>query len=129
VRRRHQLGEVDRHAQKLQTRDHLVQESCDLLRAVDEHVEVAAGGVIDILAGLEHHLVQAHRGQTFPQWRGTGRQITSESLERCSSGRRGRMHTTHPRDMFTRQRDDEVGTVELVLGCLPAAVIGYRKSE
>ena len=114
----------------LQPRNDDVQKVGDLPRAVEEHVEVAAGGIEHVLARLEVDLV---RGR-IPASRSTSGVPSSgrSRASRFSVAVRGaalRMHAPHPRHVLARQRDHEVGGVELLRRGLAAAVIGDRQAE
>ena len=107
--------EVERHrAENLEPRDELVQQVGDLARALDEHVEVAARGIVDVFPRLELHLVQPHRREPVPQRARPVGQVAGEPLERAGVRRRLRVHAAHPRHVLAGERDHEVGAVELV---------------
>ena len=59
--------------------------------------------------------MQAHRREPVPQRAGTGGQIAREPLQASPvCGAAVGMHAPHPRDVLARERDHEVGVVELL---------------
>src|ERR1700686_3876507 len=110
--------------QTLQPRNDDVQERGDLLRALEEHVEVAARGVHDVFSGLELDLVQAHSGQPIGERSAVVGKVAREAFEGGRARRRPRMDAPHPQHVLACQRDDEVGGIELCDRRLAAPVVG-----
>ena len=106
-----------------------MQQVGDLARALDEHVEIAAGGVVHVLPRLERHLVEPHPRQPLEQRARVVGEIAREPLQCRRVRRRGRVHAPHPLHVLARQRDDEIGVVDLLHGRLPAPVVGDLEAD
>src|SRR5450755_3639624 len=88
--------------QTLQPRDYGVQELGDLLRALQEHVEIATGRIQDVFVGLELHLVQAHRAEPIGERSAVVGKVARETFQCGGARRRPRMDAPHPQHVLAR---------------------------
>ena len=88
-------------------------------------------GSTHVFPWLERDLVQPHAREPLEERRAVVGKVTREPLQRRRTRRRRRVHAAHPRHVLARERDDQVGVVELGLpspaGCDGSALRGRAR--